>query len=228
MKAFGLMIDSKLTDIAHYIFDSDSGKDPFSEDLATLWLLHYSLVNANHASLYKLTFDDFHRERKEFNPEQLQRFIKRQCTDNGFDSLYNENTVKKDIEVLLKNYMFPADSKPNEDYSVLLLELNLIRSDNERKVCIFNDSGKRVMIPEIFLYAIVDKKGNDKSVSYDTLLDLARLFCMNTEELLVCIKQLTEVFKDFIDFSDNAGIKQLLFLKEMDKALILNHYYSIR
>jgi hypothetical protein len=226
MKAFGLLFEGELTDIAHYIFNNDNGKDPFSEDLATLWLLHYLIVNTNHASLYKLTFDDFHRDRKEFSLEQLQRFVKRHCTDNGFDTLYNENTVKKDIDVLLKNYVLPSDSKLNEDYSVLLLELNLIRSDNERKVYIFNDSGKRAMVPEVFLYAIVDKKGNDKSVSYDSLLELALLFCMNTEELLLCINQLVEMFKDYIAFSNNAGIKQIQFKKEFDKTSILNHYYS--
>ena len=228
MKAFGLLENDELTGIAHYIFDNDLGKDPFSEDLATLWLLHFMIINTNHASLYKLTFDNFHRDRKEFSPEQLQRFVKRHCTDNGFDTLYNENTVKKDIEVLLKNYALPSDSKANEDYSVLLLELNLIRSDNERKVYIFNDSGKRAMIPEVFLYAIIKKKGCDKSVSYDILLDFARLFCMNTEELLSCIKYLTNTFKDYIVFMDNAGIKQIQFLKELNKEEILNYYFSKR
>jgi hypothetical protein len=230
MKAFGLLIEDKLTDIAHYIFDSDSGKDPYSEDLATLWLLHYLIVSTNHASIYKLTFDDFHRERKEFSTEQLQRFVKRHCTAKGYDTSYNENTVKKDIDVLLKNYVLPADSKTNEDYSVLLLELNLIRSDNkhddESKVFVFNDSGKRIVQAEIFLYAIVDKKGNDKSVSYNTLLDVSRMFCMNTEELLLCIKHLTKTYKDYIVFSDNAGIKQLQFLKDLNKTYILNHYFS--
>jgi hypothetical protein len=228
MKAFGLLDNDKLTDIAHYIFDNDSGKDPFLEDLATLWLLHYLIVNTNHASLYKLTFDDFHKDRKEFSPEQLQRFIKRHCTDNGCASMCNENTVKKDIDVLLKNYVLPTDSKTNEDYSVLLLELNMIRHDSERKIFIFNDSGKRAIIPEIFLFAVVDKKGNDKSVSYDTLLDLARLFCMNSEELLSCIKCLTDIFKEYFVLTDNAGIKQIQFLKDLNKADVLNYYFSNR
>jgi hypothetical protein len=228
MKAFGLLDNDKLTDIAQFIFDNHSGKDPFSEDLASLWLLHYLIVNTNHASLYKLVFDDFHRDRKEFSPEQLQRFVKRHCTDNGFDTLYNENTVKKDIDVLLKNYALPSDSRTNEDYSVLLLELNLIRADNEKKVYFFNDSGKRAVTPEIYLYALLDRKGYDKSVSFDTLLDLARLFCMNTGELNLCIKHLTVIYKDYFVFTDNAGIKQVQFLKDLNKIDVLNDYFANR
>jgi len=229
MKAFGLLDDNGLTRISYYLFDDKTGKDPYSEDLATLWLLHYLIVDTNYASLYKLTFDDFQRERKEFSSEQLQRFVKRHCTDNGFDTLYNENTVKKDIDVLLKNYILPTDSKTNEDYSVLLLELNLIRPDNERKMFIFNDSGKRAVPPEIFLYSIIDKKRGDKSLSYNILLDIARIFCMNSEELLLCIRSLTEMFNDHIVFTDNAGIKQLQFVKDIDKIEdVLNDYFATK
>jgi len=226
LKSFGLLENDTLTDIAHYIFDNEAGNDSLTEDLATLWLLHYLLVSTNHASLYELTFNNFHKEKKEFSTNQLQKFVKFHCTNNGFDALYNENTVKKDIDVLLKNYVLPADTKTNEDYSVLLLELNLIRSDNEQKNYFFNEFGKRAIIPEIFLYAIIDKKGNDKSVSYDTLLELANIFCMNTAELEICIKKITEQFKNYISFSDNAGVKQIQFKQEINKFEVLDYYYN--
>ena len=38
--------------------------------------------------------------------------------------LFNENTVKKDIGVLLLNYIIPQKASANEDYSSLLLELD--------------------------------------------------------------------------------------------------------
>ena len=57
LKAFG-MTDSKgcLTDLSHYIFDSETGKDPFIEDLATLWILHFHLVYNLEATLYNWVF----------------------------------------------------------------------------------------------------------------------------------------------------------------------------
>jgi hypothetical protein len=228
MKAFGLLVDEQLTEIAHYFFDEKLGKDPYSEDIISLWMLHYFIVNTNHASIYKILFDDFHRDRKDFSTEQIQRFVKSRYMDYDAVDLYNENTVKKDIEVLLKNYVTPLKLETNEDYSVLLLEISLIRYDKENKVYIFNESGKRSLIPEVFLYAIIDKKGEDKSISYDVLLDISRIFCMNTEELQNCIKVLVESFKGDIVFSDNAGIKQIQFLNEINQIDVLNRYFSKR
>lgn len=56
MRAFGMLDDDGLTDIAHLIFDSNNGTDPFIEDLGTLWLLHYTLISTGEATLYRLFF----------------------------------------------------------------------------------------------------------------------------------------------------------------------------
>ena len=45
MKAFNLLTnEDQLTEFAHRIFDDINGYDPYLEDEATLWLLHYELV----------------------------------------------------------------------------------------------------------------------------------------------------------------------------------------
>jgi hypothetical protein len=226
LKAFGLLKDDNITDIANDIFDNEKGRDALTEDLATLQLLHYLLVSTNHASLYNLTFIEFQKERKEFTIEQLMKFVKRKCIDTKNENLYNENTVKKDIHVLLSNYVMPEEGKPFEDYSTLLLELNLIRANSEEKTYIFNDSGKRAIIPEILLYAIIDQKGNDKTVSFDILQRISLIFCVPMLELIENIQLLTKIFEGAIVYSDNAGIKQVPFLKELDKFEVLNHYYD--
>jgi hypothetical protein len=226
LKAFGLLNDDNLTEIAHYIFDDERGKDALTEDLATLWLLHYLLVFTNYASLHSLTFIEFQRERKEFSVEQLLKFVKRKCLDTKNDNLYNENTARKDIHVLLSNYVMPEEGKPFEDYSNLLLELNLIRYNAEEKMYIFNDLGKRAIIPEILLFAIIDQKGLDKTVSFDVLQKISLVFCIPMLELIDNIQLLTKMFKGSIVYSDNAGIKQMQFLNELDKIEVLNHYYD--
>ena len=44
--------------------------------------------------------------------------------------MYNENTVKKDIRVLLQSYIAPANPKTNEEYASILIELGLLRENN--------------------------------------------------------------------------------------------------
>ncbi|MDR3338536.1 MAG: DUF4007 family protein, partial [Candidatus Symbiothrix sp.] len=163
LRAFGLIEDGHSTDIANYIFNNDNGKDPYIEDLGTLWLLHYLLIKTELASIYKLFFVDFHKEKSnEFNREQLLNFLRRKSFETDYSNLYNENTVKRDIGVLLQNYTIPEQGKPNEDFSALLINLNLIRQVDS-KTYYFNMKGKNELTSEILLYAILDWKGKDKS-----------------------------------------------------------------
>lgn len=50
MRAFGLFDEGRPTLIADYLFDNENGRDPYIEDLGTLWLLHYLLIKTELAS----------------------------------------------------------------------------------------------------------------------------------------------------------------------------------
>lgn len=97
LRAFGLLNDDEATEIAHYLFDDRDGRDPYAEDNATLWILHYMLVVTAVSSIYRLFFVDLQREKKEFDKEQVLSFIKRKCNVPEQKNVFNENTVKKDI-----------------------------------------------------------------------------------------------------------------------------------
>jgi len=227
LRAFGLMEDGRVTEIANYIFNDKNGKDPYIEDLGTLWLLHYLLVKTELASIYKLFFVDFHRERNnEFNRDQLLTFLKRKSFETDYANLYNENTVRRDIGVLLQNYTIPEQGKPNEDFSALLIDLNLLRR-SDSKMYYFNTKGKNELMLEIFLYIILDWKGECKTIDYEEILDyLGGIFCLTPAELIDTLLALMEKYPDLLVFADDGGIKQLLFIKDMDKQEVLNSYYD--
>ena len=174
-KAFGLSKDAETNWIADYIFNSEDGKDPFVEDLGTLWLLHFLLIHTKEASLYNLFFTEFHKERHEFDRSQIASFVKRKMIEAGKDNLFNENTIKKDIGVLLQNYCLPRNPQSNEDFSTLLMDLDLLRqmdkkdNVNSRERYFFNVEGKRQVVPEIFLFAILmAKEEEDNSIRHAT------------------------------------------------------------
>ena len=54
LRAFGITDNDVLTELGNYLFDENKGKDKYLEDIATLWLLHFSLVFSEEATLYKL------------------------------------------------------------------------------------------------------------------------------------------------------------------------------
>ncbi|NIR48398.1 DUF4007 family protein, partial [candidate division KSB1 bacterium] len=97
-------------EIADFLL-SDSGNDPYLEDVGTLWLLHYLLVTRGRASIFTLVFNELRKERIEFNKEHLDWLIRRKCEDN--DAAYNPNTVNNDINVFIRTYLRPRKRTKN-------------------------------------------------------------------------------------------------------------------
>ncbi|MDY6327352.1 MAG: DUF4007 family protein [Bacteroidales bacterium] len=232
-KSFGLNKGTETSWIADYIFDYETGKDPYVEDLGTLWLLHFLLINTYEASLYKLFFIDFQKERRQFDREQVVGFVKRVMAAAGKVNLFNENTIKKDVGVLLLNYCLPRNPQSNEDFSTLLMDLDLLRQvdktsgDDKRNGYYFNVEGKRKVTPEIFLFALLTvKEENDNSIPYDTLHELGLIFCMTDLEVIDMLKQLSETYSDALTYSDVAGIRQLQFTQQLDSKQVLDNYYE--
>jgi len=223
LRAFDIIDnDQNITEIGDYIFNSNTGIDPFLEDLSTLWILHYHLIKRNYASIYKLTFVDFHKEKNEFTRDHLQHYIKRRCKEAGWDYLYNENTVKKDIGVLIQNYVIP-ENNVFDDYSVLLLQLDLIRK-LDKSTYSFDYINKQPIDPNILLYSILEEKKSN-SVNFDFLMELGLLFCLTNSELIELIEQICNLYPNRIVFSDVAGIKELQFKEDVLSTEALNSYY---
>jgi len=240
MKAFGIIDkDGNLTDFAIYILD-DAGKDPYLEDEATLWLLHYQLVTQNVASTYNLIFNEFRREKIEFSRDNFISFVIRKAEELKITQV-NKNTVSTDFEVLTKMYIrTDAQSKDKEDtFSGLLTELNIFQEE-KRKVDDKTTSFYSVLtdekndIPEeVLLYGILDNNNFDKSISLYTIEQekdqVGSVFAIGRTGLVNKIESITSnnKFKKYvITFNDQAGVKEIQFKTKPDKFEILDKYYA--
>lgn len=224
LKAFGLTQSDKLTNLATFIFGKN-GKDCFAEDHNTLWLLHYYLVKSQVASLYNMLFLGVQRELKTFDREQVQAYVKRKCNVPEQKNVYNENTVKKDINVLLANYVMPNSTKSLEEYNALLLDLGLIRSIDKKFT--FNSTNPQQIAFELLLFVLLDYCEGDKTISFDKLQEIALIFCLSMPDLIIIIQQLANQYKEQMIYTDNAGIKNVQFVGEsFDKWSILDKYYQ--
>lgn len=224
LRAFSLSNDDDATEIARYLFDDKDGKDPYTEDNGTLWILHYLLVVTAISSIYRLVFVDLQREKKEFDKDQVLSFIKRKCNVPEQKNVFNENTVKKDIRVLLQSYLTPTNPKANEEYASILLELGLLR-ENERTYS-FNEVSMGQVSPLIILFALVRIAGEDKTVSFDKLQELSLIFCIPISSFLMVVRSLSERYPKEISYTDNSGIRNVQFLKKLNTLEVLNRYYN--
>jgi hypothetical protein len=229
LRAFGITENDKPTALADYLFNDNNGKDRYLEDIATLWLLHFNLVFAQKATLYNMFFCGVQRERTHFEREQVQTYVKLRMVEAGKMTMFNPNTVKKDIGVLIQNYCLPRKAQSNEDFSSLLIDLDLIRQSTEGKSYYFNVDGKRKVTKEIFLYGILKLKEQegDNTISFDTIQEKVGLvFCMQDFETIEMLQQLANEYSKYFAYSDVAGIKQIQFTKDLNPQKVLDNYYG--
>ena len=229
LRVFGVTENDKPTVLADYLFNDQNGKDKYLEDIATLWLLHFNLVFLEEATLYNMFFCGVQRERTHFEREQVLTYVKMRMVEANKMTLFNANTEKKDIGVLLQNYTLPRKAQSNEDFSTLLIDLDLIRQSSEGKGYYFNVDGKRKVTKEIFLYGLLKlkKQQGDNTIPYDTIQEkIGLVFCMQDFETIEMLKQLASDYSQYFAYSDVAGIKQIQFTKELDVKRVLDNYYG--
>lgn len=229
LRVFGLSEGDQPTWLGNYLFDDANGKDKYIEDLATLWLLHFHLVFNQFATLYHTVFCGYQKGHTQFDRDQIATYVKLEMIEADKQSAYNENTVRKDIAVLVQNYALPRKAQSNEDFSSMLIDLDLIRQTVEGKGYYFNIDGKRKVEKEIFLYALLmlKEREDDNTLSYDIIQDeIGLAFCMQDIETIEMLKLLSKEYSQFLSYNDNAGIRIVQFTNDIDKKQVLNDYYN--
>ena len=232
LKAFGFMPEQQNAEIADLLFDDNTGKDKYIEDLGTLWLLHFLIISNNYASLYNIFFAMFQTERTVFDREHVVNFVKRKLYEKQLSTAFNENTVKRDVNVLLQNYCLPKNPQTNEEFTNLFLDLDLIRQNDKKDKqsesnsdFYFNIEGKRGVTDDIFLFAVISCN-DGQTIDYEELQQIGRIFCMTDLETISMLKKLSEKYSEHIAYSEHAGIRQLFINKEINPKEILNRYYA--
>lgn len=232
LKAFNIIDNKDIpTEFGKRLFDDENGYDPFLEDEASLWLLHYQLVKNGFASIYSIIFNEFRKEKLFFNKDTFVNYVKRIGESNP-DLNFNENTVAKDFIVFANLYKSDPESKDVEDsFSGILSEIELLKTTGKGKdEQFFIENTERDNLPEaIVLYAILDNPNYGKSISLNSLEfdnnSPGSIFALNRTGLMNKISDMVDGFKD-ITFTDQAGIKELQFKNKADAYSILDTYYG--
>src|SRR5438132_1281631 len=90
------------TDLGELLL-ADDGLDPYLEDPATLWLLHWQIAgNRSRATTWFWTFSYFHEP--EFTREALTSALYK-WTQTLPGKLVAENSLKRDVDVFLRTYV---------------------------------------------------------------------------------------------------------------------------
>lgn len=110
-----------------------------------------------------------------------------------------------------------------------MIDLDLIRQSDENKDYYFNYGGKRQLVPEVFLYALITIKNEkgDRSLPFETVQDsIGMVFCMNEFETVSMLRSLSDSYPAILSYSDVAGIRQIQFTGDANRMTILDDYYD--
>lgn len=226
LKSFEIIDEQgEATEFANNLLN-ENGWDPFLEDEASLWLLHFHLVRKEYASTYPIVFTDLRKLKPDFSKNH---FVNRVLE---IDSKQNENTLDKDFTVFIRTYLAQNSNDKEESFSGILHELGLVKesdsSSNGKTYHIINT--KQASIPAaVVLYAILENEDFESSISMNSLLapgiSVGNIFAFSPEGLENKIMEIVEQFPDIV-YRNNAGVKELQFKGEKPNSLgILNQYY---
>ena len=232
LRAFGFydLHENKLDGLASDIL-SDTGFDPYLEDEATLFLLHYLLIkNVKISSIYYLIFIRLSKEKTEFTLENLKSFIKRECIKE--EVVYNEKTLDNDIKVFLKIYI-PSDDKRNtieDNYSGLFYDLrylNIVKSPSGEVKYRLNINDGRYLPEVVFLYALLDEFEEESSINIEAIREnVSTNFLMERHGTYMMVERLAENYPDLITFKDDGGRQEVQFKRKVNKLELLRNYYD--
>ena len=216
----------EVTPIGKAIFSKDGGWDPFLEDEATIWLIHWLIAtNSEHATAWYWFFNKFHKP--EFTSIEVVSALSTFAKEK-IDSKFSITSIKQDAAVLLRSYVQSKHSNKTAYEDVLDSPLSLL------KLMTYSTSTKsyqsklevRENLPiGIFAYAICDylKTLNILQIPIEDLIYCKEnsiapglIFRLTENSLLTKLEKLIQLFPDLFAIDQTAGIHQFFILKELD------------
>lgn len=232
-KAFKLTDDGGVTEFGTHLL-GENGFDPYLEDPASLWLLHWQLLKPNYwATAWYFAFFLFRKN--EFKVDESLLSDLKIYSEQTFGSRIAESSLQKDATCLVRMYLSQKDKDSfNEDnLDCPFAELGLINKVGSNLV--FNIGQKPNLPSEIIVAACLDfaylVSPTTQTISLNRLLyevgSPGMAFKITASVLCDAIEQVARSCKA-ISISDTAGVTQLTFTQEASelKQLLLNHYYG--
>lgn len=141
------------TDLAHLLFDTETGLDPYSERPATTWLMHWFLASSpDKTTTWYYLFN--HVAQQVFDREGIVNALAGMIGEHGLR--ISMATLKRDVECCIRSYVprLGGDS-PEEMSEPLLGELGLIQQ-NAKGSFEFRRGAKRSLPNGVFAFALLD------------------------------------------------------------------------
>lgn len=197
------------------LFD-ENGTDPYLEEDASLWLLHWHLVSrARLTSAYWL-FNEFRGG--SFVRQDMVASLLKLAHERGWSRVAS-TTVDRDLQCLLRTYIGGRGS--SEAGESILAELGLIRPMDKTRFRL--SRGRKPNLPNaVFLYCFnefwEEFAPDQTTMSFENAAyapgSPGRVFLLDEDDIVDRLEQLEDISGGILTWSETAGLRQIIRTKK--------------
>lgn len=224
-----------LTEIGAWLFDDD-GADPYLEDEATIWLLHWLIAsNPAQATTWWWFFNRFHRP--EFTAAELTVAL-HDFVETDVRGRVAGSTLKSDAEVLRRMYLLSApkrDLPPEESLDSPLAVLDLITASPDGHSYQSRPARRDTLPPLILGFAATELLTalGERQLPIAELMygrtgwpAIGAVFRLTEGALLAKLERLVDDLPNAFALRETGGIHQLYQLADVRPMDLLGAYYD--
>lgn len=223
------------TEFGKIIF-TENKFDPYLEDPATLWLIHWQITtNINQATTWYWAFNIFRDNQftSDTFKKQVSEWTQQQKTSARPTS---DSTLQRDVNCFIRTYCQSRHTTAvvEESFDCPLVELNLISELPEGKGYEFQRGEKETLPVELVaatLIALWDAHfPNRNELPFSELmyapLSPGRVFRLDEDSMTVYLEEIGKLTSGALQYDETAGLKQVYRQSNLNPLELLESYYG--
>jgi hypothetical protein len=214
----------------------DRGWDPFLEDDASLWLIHWLLVsNPRIGTTWQIVFSLF--QRPDFTKHELMDYLASFAEKQSLQ--VNKGSLSRDVDCFLRTYT-PAKTTAKqtvaeETFDCPLQELNIIDLSPDGELYRFAIGAKPSLPAAVVGYALAQyfdtaRAGRNTMSVQECLYGTGspgQVFKLDENSLIEYIEDLEKTTRGRVTLDETAGLKQIYRRQDLEPTKLLDIYYAM-
>lgn len=223
----------RVTELGEKLF-ADDGWDPYLEDPATLWFLHWQITkDPEKATTWYWVFNQLNQS--EFDRRELVAELLRLADQHGWARVA-QSSVKRDVDCFVRTYAPMRATKrsvPEDGLDCPLVELGLLNPGANSQSFGLRRNDPSHLSATIFTYALIEYIQNRdtqaNTVSLEEILfapgSPGRVFTLTEDAVMRRLDDLKRITDGKLVYDETAGLKQVIVHELPSPLRILKRYY---
>ena len=224
------------TALGKAIFDDKEGFDPYLDDPATLWLIHWQIAtNTDPATAWYWAFNV--SRGNQFTPQIFAQELSKWAQEKKRSMRsVSDNTLRRDINCFIRTYCQSrhTDVVVEETLDCPLVELNLIAELPDGNGYEFQRGDKKTLPIETVAWALDTfwqlYFPRQEALSFSELMyapsSPGRVFRLDEDTMTVYLENLTQLTEGALQYDETAGLKQVYRHRDLNQMELLKEYYG--